>query len=908
MKLKRTLVRKLLVVSGLSSLAAVSAFMPAGLDPVDKIVTALQRWTDKSIVEKVYLHTDKPHYVVGDTIWFKAYVTAGPTHQLSALSGGVYVDLITEADSIASSIKLPITAGMAMGEFILPDSTMREGNYRIRAYTQWMRNAGPEYFYDKMFTVGNSVVSAVNTRISYEYSTKGKETTVTAVLGYEDENGKPYAEKDVKYALKDKGEAVLEGKGKTDAKGEVRVVLKAAKGSSLRNTHMYTSIEATKTDVVTKTFPIKVASLTTDVQFLPEGGSLVNGIRSKIAFKATGTDGLGVPIKGVVIDNQNNQVAELQTQHLGMGYFLIQPEAGKTYLAKVTYPDGTENTLPLPEATNTGYSLAVYNNPDTILVRVSAHPSVYQSGPQRLTLLAHAGGEVLYASELNVSKPAISLRIPVTDVPSGIAQIALFSAANEPLNERIFFIQNNDQAKLKLSSAKTVYAKREKIEIDLEAKDSKGTPLLGNFSASVINDNVVAADDAKSHTILSHLLLSSDINGYIENPNYYFINPSDETKAGLDALMLTQGYRRFVWKDLLADKLAEPQFKPEKLVTEVSGRLMTLGNKPLAGGKIKLFNVKLGLNEDQITDADGRFKFGNLLVTTGVVLTLQGRTAKDGKKVEVLLDKVPGQAPSRSFNLGDLNVSISKSMANILENNRKQDKELERFGRLSRVQQLREVVIRSKKTVVSNLGITVMEGGSDQTVKFENAADCIDMLDCLRRSIRQVDFRMTDTRECGPVNLPFSRNEQMRVVLNGRVISSCEFADFLNMSPDNIERIEVVRSNQALISRIGGTALVIITKTRGIGNQYDPSIVSFNPSGFTNAKLFYHPKYDVEDSNPVTDLRTTVYWNSSIITDKNGKAKLSFFNSDGPGKYRVVVEGIDADGLLGRQVYYYEVK
>jgi len=908
MKLKRTLVKKLLLVSGLSSLAAMSAFIPAGMDPVEKLVTALQRWTDKAMVEKVYLHTDKPHYVVGDTIWFKAYVTAGPTHQLSAISGGVYVDLITESDSIANSIKLPITAGMAMGEFILPDSTMREGNYRIRAYTQWMRNAGPEYFYDKVFTVGNSVVSAVNTHINYEYSTKGKETVVTAVLGYEDENGKPYVGKTVKYALREKGAAVLEGRGETDAKGELRVILKAAKGSALRNTHMYTSIEASKTDVVTKTFPIKVASLNTDVQFFPEGGSLVNGVRSKIAFKATGTDGLGVPVKGVVLDNQNNQVAELQTQHLGMGYFLILPEAGKTYQAKVTYPDGTENVVPLPAATDSGYSLAVYNNPDTILVRVSAHPSVYQNAAQRLTLLAHAGGEVVYASELNINKPAISLRIPVADVPSGIAQITLFSATNEPLNERIFFIQNNDQAKLSLNSAKKVYAKREKIEIDLDAKDSKGTPIIGNFSASVINDNVVAADDVKAHTILSHLLLSSDINGYIENPNYYFINPSEETRAGLDALMLTQGYRRFIWKDLLADKLAEPKFKPEKLVTEVSGRLMTLGNKPLAGGKIKLFNVKLGLNEDQITDADGRFKFGNLLVTTGVVLTLQGRTANDGKKVEVLLDKVPGQAPSSSFNLGDLNVSISKSMANILENNRKQDKELERFGRLSRVQELREVVIRSKKKPTGSFGITVMEGASDQTVKFADAGNCIDMMDCLRRSIRQVDFRLINTQECGPVELPFSRNEQMKVVLNGRLINGCEFSDFLQMSADNVERIEVVRTNQALISRIGGAALVIITKTRGIGNNYDPSVVSFNPSGFSNAKQFYVPKYDVEDSNPVTDLRTTVYWNPSIITDKNGKAKMTFFNSDGIGKYRVVVEGIDADGLLGRQVYQYEVK
>ena len=148
----------------------------------------------------------------------------------------------------------------------------------------------------------------------------------------------------------------------------------------------------------------------------------------------------------------------------------------------------------------------------------------------------------------------------------------------------------------------------------------------------------------------------------------------------------------------------------------------------------------------------------------------------------------------------------------------------------------------------------------------------------------------------------------MRIVVNGRILSDCDFQDVLQMNPDNLERLEVVRTNQALIAQIGGPALVIYTKTRGTGSVYDPSVVSFAPSGFSNAKQFYVPKYDQPDSDPVTDLRNTIYWNPSIITDKNGKAKLTFFNSDGVGKYRVVVEGIDVGGLLGRQVYHYEVK
>jgi uncharacterized protein YfaS (alpha-2-macroglobulin family) len=89
--------------------------------------------------EKVYLQFDKPSYAIGDDIWFKAYVTIGNKHQLSALSEILNVDLIDENDSVKRSIKVPLIGGLANGDFALADS-MQEGNYRIRAYTNWMRN------------------------------------------------------------------------------------------------------------------------------------------------------------------------------------------------------------------------------------------------------------------------------------------------------------------------------------------------------------------------------------------------------------------------------------------------------------------------------------------------------------------------------------------------------------------------------------------------------------------------------------------------------------------------------------------------------------------------------------------------------------------------------------------------
>ena len=77
-------------------------------DTLKKIVTQLQKWTTDNPQEKVYLHLDKPYYAIGEDIWFKAYVTIGGRHQLSALSGILNVELIDDNDSVKRALKVPL--------------------------------------------------------------------------------------------------------------------------------------------------------------------------------------------------------------------------------------------------------------------------------------------------------------------------------------------------------------------------------------------------------------------------------------------------------------------------------------------------------------------------------------------------------------------------------------------------------------------------------------------------------------------------------------------------------------------------------------------------------------------------------------------------------------------------------
>ncbi|HEY0769833.1 MAG TPA: Ig-like domain-containing protein, partial [Sphingobacteriaceae bacterium] len=193
--------------------------MPAD-DHLKKVISQLQQYQVDRPYEKIHLHLDKPYYAIGDNIWFKAYVVQAEKNQPSYLSKILYVELINEKDSIKQTLKLPVFVGLAWGEFSLKDS-LKEGNYRIRAYTNWMRNFGEDYFFDKTITIGNAITNNIITGVNYSYSKDGVAQKVTADLSYKDINGNAVAGKDVVYEVQLDAKTVSKGKGKTDGQGNL---------------------------------------------------------------------------------------------------------------------------------------------------------------------------------------------------------------------------------------------------------------------------------------------------------------------------------------------------------------------------------------------------------------------------------------------------------------------------------------------------------------------------------------------------------------------------------------------------------------------------------------------------------------------------------------------------------------
>jgi TonB-dependent SusC/RagA subfamily outer membrane receptor len=889
---------------------AIFGFTGPGDDFISKLIAQLDKWRSERPQEKVYLHLDKPYYAVGDDIWFKAYVTIGSKHQLSIYSDILNVDLIDENDSIKRSIKLPLQSGLANGDFALPD-TLQEGNYRIRAYTNWMRNFGDAYFFDKTISIVNSVSNTVFAKSNFTYSDQNGKPNVKALINYTDLDGKPYAGNEVSYRVEFNGKTAAKGKDVTNDKGNIDVAFISPMANVASSGHIITNIKLANKKTATKVIAVKAVSNQVDVQFFPEGGNLVSGASLKVAFKAVGADGLGVDIKGNIVDNQNQVVTTFNSTHLGMGIFQLKPETGKTYKAHVTYADGSAGDFNLPAAVDNGYALSIDNsNDDNLSVKISPGSTILHNAASAggLTLVAQGGGEIYYAAKSPDGAKTFNGVVPKSKFPSGIIQFTLFSASGEPLNERLVYIQRNDQLKVAISSASQQYAPRQKVTINLNAKNKEDKPVVGSFSASVIDMSKVPVDETAEESILSNMLLTSDLKGYIEKPGYYFNNENEKTKADLDVLMLTQGYRRFEWKQLINNTFPPIVYQPEKTL-QVTGHLKTFGGKPVPNGKVTLFTTAGGTFVlDTVSDNQGKFTFSNLVFRDSIKFVVQARTAKDRKNLDIELDNIAPQAVSKNKNAPDIQVNINEVSPAYLQNSKKLFDEQVKYGVGNHTILLKEVVVRDvRTTAVKHSANLNGAGNADQVLTYK---DLENMGGPYLSSILQGRLLGVIFRNGRPYTT--RGGGAMQLIVDG-IYMEGDYLD--NLVVNDIASIEVLRSggNTAIYGSRGGNGLLVITTKRGdegaVYNRYAPGVVTYSPKGYYKAREFYSPQYDDPKTNTqMQDLRSTIYWKPSIITDKEGNAAISFFNADAKGTYRVVVEGIDADGNLGRQVYKYKVE
>ncbi|MFI5160955.1 MAG: Ig-like domain-containing protein [Sphingobacteriales bacterium] len=879
------------------------------------IIDKTSKYTSGHPVEKVFLHFDKPYYALGDTIWVKAYVTVD-LHVPSPLSKIVYIDFTDGQNVLVSELKLQLINGTANSYLPLPAKDFKPGNYHVRAYTRWMRNFDQAYFFNKTISIGSSESGQVIPRIAFKNAITDKISKINASVIYKDEDGKPYANKKVSWKVTSDDDNISKGKGETDANGKLDISFSTDKSSALAAAIVVTDLEMDDKRVVSKTFPMQTEIPTIDCQFFPEGGYLINGVRSRVAFKALKPDGLGIDSKGTVTDNTGAVLAEFTSQHLGMGVFAIQPEDGKTYKANLTFADGTKTSFDLPTARDEGINMSLNNNnKDTLSLKITANDIFFHKNQNKtFYVIAQSNGVICYAAQTVLKSAVYGANIPKDKFPTGIVQVTVFSSKGSPLSERIAFIRHDDLLSLNLKSDRSTYSRRQKVAMTFSAKN-KTAPVEGNFSVAVVDEGLVPFDEGDETTILSHLLLTSDLRGYIEKPNYYFSHTDDKANADLDILMLTQGYRRFSYKSIIADKIPPITFLPEQGI-EISGTLRTNSGLPVSKGVVRMMIPDKNFSSQATTNADGAFRFANVLVSDSSKVTLNARDNISGSNMVITVNSITGPPTTQYINpVGGIS-NIDSAIHAYLENNKKQ------LNSLNIPHMLNEVVIKAKPNErrqghqdYPTLSGLPME--ADHTIPGSNFKGCPVFAQCLAGAGPGLTY------DNGQLYISRDYNSGSRkpvqIFVSGMEV---DFNYLNNVNSDMVESVELFNSDGfSGINRGTDTkgVLEVNMKKAPVGEKISkeqlmdmlpkPYLVTLTPGGYNASKLFYSPKY----TNPATantgvDLRSTIYWNPVVVTDNNGAASFNYYNADGIGTYRAIIQGIDKDGNVGWFVYRYKVQ
>ncbi|MDX9728909.1 MAG: hypothetical protein RBT50_06570, partial [Bacteroidales bacterium] len=535
--------------------------------------------------EKIHLHCDKQVYLAGETIWFRAHVADAVLH-IPKANQYVIAELINPLDSVVNRIKIRPDSGAFHGQINL-DQALPEGDYTLRAWTENMLNPGADYYFMKKIRVEGPRSASVNTMVALKQE---KEDRFTAEVYFADIiTGKKILSQNLRMRVnREPADEV-----KTDGDSVARFSMKLPAGTDRSVLYIETSKSR---EYITLSLPEDDF----DVSFFPEGGYLPSGTECRVAFKALSASGVPEDVRMSIVDDSGSELTRTRTLHDGMGQFYITARQGVKYFAVCTIGSGREKRFELPPARSGIYSLTTEQTGDTLLVSVLKSEDIDQG--QELFLLLHTRGIIHYAKPWNHNFSAVSF--DTETFPSGVLQILLCDSEMKPLSERLVFCMSNDQARTVIDTDAQNYAKRSPVRASVHITGPDGKPRAGSFSVSVTDDSDLLPDS--SVTILTTLLLTSELKGYINNPGFYFRKNNPLASAGLELLMMTNGWRRYDLPAVLTGKYSTMKYPPKTgMAITGSVRSLILG-KPVKETEVNAFSWGTGYIEMTRTDSLGR--------------------------------------------------------------------------------------------------------------------------------------------------------------------------------------------------------------------------------------------------------------------------------------------------------------
>jgi len=636
------------------------------------------------------------------------------------------------------------------------------------------------------------------------------------------------------------------------------------------------------------------------LQFFPEGGQMIAGLPGKLAFKCIDQLNRPVNISGTIKDSKGNTSAIFSSSHNGMGVVSFTPKSGETYAAIINENLPAKN-FELPVVLQEGITLTANNSSASKIFVKLERGETNKDRFNNLLLVARQNYQVVYMAKINFDEGQDAVAINKKDLPAGILQVTVFSSEGIPLAARSVFVSNYNEPAIVSTAINNTKRAKNTLSINLDTYDH---PDMG---LSVLN--VEAADTLSEQTILSGLLLSSDIKGYIHQPAYYFKNKNSNTLQGLDVLMMVHGFSRYNWTDVMAVNFPMLQY-PFETSMSITGRVLQAnGKSPLQAGKMNLI-IK---GEDSTTilseatlNAHSDFIVSDIDFKKEATVYYQGNKLKNANAlVSVKMNAAFIDSLQRlSFFAGNNDLKDSSILPPYIQTmiRNKYSKEEEAKTTL-----LEEVKVTAKKISASDsasrLYATPIFEQSDQTLIMD-AGPYFDIWQYLQRKVPGIGINKTET---GP-EVNFSRYEGASFFSDDAPTSTVQF--FLNevpiptdlvatINPEDVGIIKVFKGVLAFGLGADRGAIAIYTK-KGVSTRdwRDKGFDFIKKMGYTVTREFYAMDYSIlNPESSFSDVRPTLYWNPSVaIVD--GKAIIEFYNDDVSKKSKLVLEGIDKKGRL----------
>ncbi|MBS1533428.1 MAG: hypothetical protein JSU01_24225 [Bacteroidetes bacterium] len=753
-------------------------------------------YQQSNLREKLFVHINKNFYESGEILWFKVYCVDAANNKPLGLSKVAYIELIDGNHTPVVQTMVALKDGSGSGSVFLPFS-LNSGHFIFRAYTSWMKNFDPGYFFQSRVTVFNP--------------------------------RKPVAE----------ATPVTSG---------------------------------------------------IDIQFFPEGGHLVQGLSSKVAFKMIGSDGKGVAGNGVVVTSHGDTAVKFSALKFGMGSFMFTPKVGESYRALVKI-NNQVLTKDLPHIDESGYVLQVTDEGSQWKVHIQS------SGDDRskpVYLMLHNNYSIKQAEEVHLDQQgSATVMISKSKPDEGISYITLFDA-QRPVCERMIFKRPTGKLLINARADQPVYETRKKVNIAISASDESNQSPAADLSVSVFRAD--GLQDTDPGHISGYLWLRAALKGNIESPDYYLENTDKQADEALDNLLLSQGWTQFDWSKVTAGIAPKFKFLPEYTGPIITGRVTDITNNKLVAGLTAYLTINGNPQKLYVAQSDstGRVLFNvqNFYGPHELVAQANG-TVDSIYRIDIQTPFAEAVAGGRLAPL-DLNPDARKML---LENS--VNMQVQNIFSGDQVKQFYKPAIDS----------TWFFGQPGKSYKLDDYTRFTTMEEVLREYVVSIGV----AKHQGKFVIHMFDGDRLigdpLVLIDGVPVFDAD--KLFKWDPLKIKRLDMVTHDYLYGPDLFHGIMSFTTyKDDGASFEIDPHAVVLDYDGLQQERKFYSPVYDSDAprNSTIPDFRTALYWNPNVNTDANGKSSLSFYTSDKAGRYVGIIEGITADGKSGSKVFTFEVK